>query len=128
MAHTITGAAIFTFRGANTLLELHDLRDEAFAVDLVYIANLSNQSADCFPAIVKPAWEGSSKGIRGKCVVDTPQELVAVIEAQRRDYRQSIMAEEYVQGDELTVGVIGNESPRVPFTRNQWLRVRSQKT
>jgi ribokinase len=48
-------AAIFTFRGANTLLELHDLRDEAFAVDLVYIANLSNQSADCFPAIVKRA-------------------------------------------------------------------------
>ena len=48
-------AAIFTFRGANTLLQVEDLRDEAFAVDLVYIANLSNQSADCFPAIVKRA-------------------------------------------------------------------------
>ena len=48
-------AAIFTFRGANTLLQIEDLRDEAFAVDLVYIANLSNQSADCFPAIVKRA-------------------------------------------------------------------------
>jgi ribokinase len=48
-------AAIFTFRGANTLLEVGDLRDEAFAVDVVYIANLSNESADCFPAIISRA-------------------------------------------------------------------------
>lgn len=48
-------AAIFTFRGANTLLELEDLREEAFGVDLVYIANLSNKSADCFPALVEKA-------------------------------------------------------------------------
>jgi ribokinase len=48
-------AAIFTFRGANTLLEVKDLRDDAFAVDVVYIANLSNESADCFPTIVSHA-------------------------------------------------------------------------
>src|SRR5262249_42520517 len=28
-----------------------------------------------YTAIVKPAWEGSSKGIRGKCVVDGADEL-----------------------------------------------------
>jgi ribokinase len=48
-------AAIFTFRGANTLLEPDDLEPEAFAVDLVHIASLSNQSADCFPLIVERA-------------------------------------------------------------------------
>jgi ribokinase len=48
-------AAIFTFRGANTLLEEADLRKEAFAADLVYIASLSNRSADAFPAIVAHA-------------------------------------------------------------------------
>src|SRR5579872_6289668 len=48
-------AAIFTFRGANTLLRPADLDDAAFAVDLVYIANLSNESADCFPALVERA-------------------------------------------------------------------------
>jgi ribokinase len=48
-------AAIFTFRGANTLLEERDLREEAFAVDLVYISSLSNESADAFPAIVRRA-------------------------------------------------------------------------
>ena len=48
-------AAIFTFRGANTLLEPQDLRQEAFAVDVVYVSSLSNKSADCFPMIVERA-------------------------------------------------------------------------
>lgn len=48
-------AAIFTFRGANTLLEAKDLRKDAFAADLVYIASLSNESALCFPQIVAQA-------------------------------------------------------------------------
>jgi ribokinase len=45
-------AAIFTFRGANTLLEESDLKDDAFGVDVVYVSSLSNESADTFPAIV----------------------------------------------------------------------------
>ncbi|HXF55011.1 MAG TPA: carbohydrate kinase family protein [Hyphomicrobiaceae bacterium] len=48
-------AAIFTFRGANTLLEPGDLKTEAFAVDLVHVASLSNKSADCFPLIIERA-------------------------------------------------------------------------
>ena len=48
-------AAVFTFRGANTLLVPEDLDNEAFAVDLVYIANLSDQAARCFPIIVEKA-------------------------------------------------------------------------
>lgn len=45
-------AAVFTFRGANTLLDLEDLKNEAFMVDLVHVASLSNESAECFPAII----------------------------------------------------------------------------
>jgi ribokinase len=48
-------AGIFTFRGANTLLDALELRAEAFAVDLVYVSSLSNESADAFPAIVRAA-------------------------------------------------------------------------
>jgi ribokinase len=48
-------AAVFTFRGANTLLEPQDLKDEAFAVDLVHVASLSNESAECFPVIIGKA-------------------------------------------------------------------------
>lgn len=48
-------AAIFTFRGANTLLESKDLKKDAFAADLVYVAGLSNESADCFATIIEQA-------------------------------------------------------------------------
>ncbi len=61
-------------------------------------------------AIVKPAWEGSSKGIRGQCVVDDAPACIAAVEALRRDLRQPVMVEEFIEGDELTVGVIGNDA------------------
>lgn len=48
-------AAIFTFRGANTLIEPPDLKDDAFAVDLVHVSSLSNKSADCFPLVCTKA-------------------------------------------------------------------------
>lgn len=54
-------AAVFTFRGANTLLAPGDLDDEAFAADLVYIANLSNDAAHCFPVIVAKARSRNAK-------------------------------------------------------------------
>lgn len=49
-------AAVFTYRGANTRLREQDFPPEAFAGrDLVYVANLSNESADCYPLIVERA-------------------------------------------------------------------------
>lgn len=54
-------AAIFTFRGANTLLSMTDIKPEALSVDVVYISSLSNQSADCFPDLVKAAKAANCK-------------------------------------------------------------------
>jgi D-alanine-D-alanine ligase len=65
------------------------------------------------PWIVKPAWEGSSKGIRGKCVVDTPQEAVEAMRRLHGDYGQPVLVEEYIIGEELTVAVIGNDVPQI---------------
>ena len=48
-------AAIFTFRGANSLLEAAELPYDAFACDIVYITGLSDRSAGVFPEIVKRA-------------------------------------------------------------------------
>lgn len=48
-------AAIFTFRGANTLFEPGDFPDDAFNVDAVYISNLTSKSAECLPTIIKKA-------------------------------------------------------------------------
>ncbi|TMQ33547.1 MAG: ATP-grasp domain-containing protein [Planctomycetota bacterium] len=66
-----------------------------------------------FPVIVKPAWEGSSKGIHGKSVVKRKESLRSVVEDMCRDYRQPVLIEEFIEGDELTVGVIGNHRPNV---------------
>jgi D-alanine-D-alanine ligase len=66
-----------------------------------------------FPVIVKPAWEGSSKGIRTKSVAERPEQLPDIVAAMRRDYQQPILVEEYVAGDELTVGVVGNDPPEI---------------
>jgi D-alanine-D-alanine ligase len=66
-----------------------------------------------FPYLLKPAWEGSSKGIRGKCLVDSLEQLIDVAESIWRDHRQPILVEEFIDGDELTVGMIGNDPPSV---------------
>jgi D-alanine-D-alanine ligase len=62
------------------------------------------------PWIVKPAYEGSSKGIRESSLVDTPSDAARLASGMARDYRQPILVEEYIKGDEVTVGVIGNGS------------------
>ncbi len=66
-----------------------------------------------FPLVVKPAWEGSSKGIRSKSFVRAVGELQAVVESLRRDHPQTILLEEYIEGEELTVGILGNSPPQI---------------
>jgi D-alanine-D-alanine ligase len=86
-------------------------RGQVFGPD-ADLAVIRRQQRLPYPAIVKPNWEGSSKGIRGKCVVDTSAELADALEA-RRDQRQPLLVEEFIAGEELTVGVVGNDPPRV---------------
>jgi D-alanine-D-alanine ligase len=61
-----------------------------------------------YPLLVKPAWEGSSKGIRHRCLVHQAQELAVVLEEVRQGYHQPVLIEEFIQGEELTVGLVGN--------------------
>ena len=63
------------------------------------------------PLILKPTFEGSSKGIRGRCIAETADEAIAIYRDLARDYKQPILAEEFIAGDEVTVGLIGNNSP-----------------
>jgi D-alanine-D-alanine ligase len=66
-----------------------------------------------FPAIVKPAAEGSSKGIRlsslAENVTGAKKEMARVLQA----YDQPVMVEEFIDGEEVTVGVIGNNPARL---------------
>jgi D-alanine-D-alanine ligase len=66
-----------------------------------------------YPRIVKPAWEGSSKGICRRSLARTPRELHEAVYEIRDSYKQPVVVEEFIDGDELTVGVVGNGSPRV---------------
>jgi len=66
-----------------------------------------------FPAIVKPAYEGSSKGIRFTSVVEDAKQAIEVIENLLEKYQQPAMMEEVILGDEITVGIIGNSPPKV---------------
>src|SRR5262249_53565594 len=77
------------------------------------IANPQSIGELPFPVIAKPAWEGSSKGIRSHCVVDRPADLPSVVESLRKDHRQPVLLEEFIQGDELTVGIVGNREPHI---------------
>lgn len=66
-----------------------------------------------FPAIIKPAYEGSSKGIRLDSIVNTPEQVTGAVPKLMAHYRQPVMIEEFIDGDEVTVGIIGNSPPRV---------------
>jgi len=66
-----------------------------------------------FPVIIKPACEGSSKGIRLSSLAKNANEATA--EAQRiiTGYKQPVMVEEFIAGDEVTVGLTGNSPPQI---------------
>lgn len=66
-----------------------------------------------YPLVVKPAWEGSSKGIRNRCFVRDAKELAGVVEPLRQAHPQTILLEEYIAGAEVTVGLLGNDTPRI---------------
>jgi D-alanine-D-alanine ligase len=59
------------------------------------------------PWLLKPAYEGSSKGIRARCLVADEAEALEVHRTLAADYEQPILVEEFIAGDEVTVGLIG---------------------
>lgn len=66
-----------------------------------------------FPAFIKPAHEGSSKGVRLDSRVESPEQIIPLASRLLDGYRQSVMVEEFINGDEVTVGLVGNSPPQV---------------
>jgi len=64
------------------------------------------------PAIVKPLYEGSSKGIKDGSVVDAPAQLWERVNEVVSCYRQPAIIEQFLPGREFTVGVLGNAPAR----------------
>jgi D-alanine--D-alanine ligase len=66
-----------------------------------------------YPVIVKPNAEGTSKGISAKSVVDDEAGVREIAQGIIGRYGQPALVEEYIQGRELTVGLLGERRPRV---------------
>ena len=66
-----------------------------------------------FPLIVKLLHEGSSMGLSDYSVVDDEAALKRQVEHLLQTYHQPAMVEKFIEGREFTVGVLGNENPRV---------------
>ena len=66
-----------------------------------------------FPAFIKPVWEGSSKGIRLNSLVYNPGQMQEIVSDLFDKYHQPVLIEEFIRGDEVTVGIVGNKNPEI---------------
>lgn len=71
--------------------------------DLVHLNGLK------FPLIVKPRFEGSSKGLDKKAKVDDLKSLEKRVDYITKTYDQPALVEEFIKGWEFTVALIGND-------------------
>ena len=60
------------------------------------------------PVIVKPMYEGSSKGVKNNSVVYTTQDFAERVQEVLSLYKQPVIVEQFLTGREFTVGVLGN--------------------
>jgi D-alanine-D-alanine ligase len=65
-----------------------------------------------YPVIIKPAMEDASVGITQASVVENRKELVERIRFVLKEYEQPVLIEEYIDGRELGVSVLGTKLPR----------------
>lgn len=66
-----------------------------------------------YPIITKPAFEDASVGIDVTAVVHNHKQLKERIELILTEYEQPALIEEYIEGRELNVAVLGDENPKV---------------
>jgi D-alanine-D-alanine ligase len=62
-----------------------------------------------YPLIVKPNYEGSGKGITANSVVRSETALRAQVRRILEEYKQEVLVEEFIDGTELTVGILGDD-------------------
>ncbi|TMA21684.1 MAG: ATP-grasp domain-containing protein [Deltaproteobacteria bacterium] len=66
-----------------------------------------------FPVIVKPNFEGSSKGITQDSIVEDRARLRALVERQLAKFPAGVLVEEYIPGKDLTVAFLEKASTGV---------------
>ncbi len=77
------------------------------------------QRARVYPAFLKPVWEGSSKGISQANYCETAAAAAERAEFLLNTYRQPVLVEAYLPGEEFTVAIMGNgrDTTTLPLIR-----------
>jgi len=94
---------------AKRLFAFHGIKTPNFAT--VYQGRLQWADDVRFPVIVKPKREDGSIGIAFNAVAGSIKELMERIDALHADLNAPVLIEEYIEGRELYVGVLGNDPP-----------------
>ena len=92
------------------VLGFQKIRTPEFAT--LYRGTLDHVGDLRFPLIVKPPQEDASLGITSKSVVRDIRELLGTMDALQREFQSPVLVEEFVEGREFYVGVLGNASPQ----------------
>lgn len=98
------------------ILTYHDLSTAEFQVferadDEIVDELLGGSDNLRFPVIVKPSREGTGMGVSSKSIVRTIPDLRQQVRQQLEQYQQPILVERYIEGREITMGVVGNLPP-----------------
>ncbi len=107
-SNSITLALALDKAKTKQILSSEDIPTPAWQVLPTPTSPFSSQLG--FPLIVKPNREGSSKGIWRDSVVGDERSLRRQVARVYERYRQEVLVEEFIEGKELTVGVIGQEA------------------
>ncbi len=66
-----------------------------------------------FPIIVKPNDEGSSRGIHQDSLVFDKESLFKKVEEELKIYNPPVILNEFIEGREFSVGILGNDDAKV---------------
>jgi D-alanine-D-alanine ligase len=92
------------------ILSFHGIRAPQFAT--MYRGAVDWAGDLQFPLIVKPPQEDASLGVTGKSVVRDVKQLFERIDSLQTEFQQPVLVEQYVEGREFYVGVLGNVSAK----------------
>jgi D-alanine-D-alanine ligase len=90
------------------LLGLHRIRVPRFA-SLPRNRAIRLPKKLTFPLVVKPAFEDSSEGISNASIVGNEDALKERVKFVQERWEQAVIAEEYIEGQELYVSILGNK-------------------
>ena len=92
------------------VLSFHSIRTPEFAT--VFRGAVDWAGDIAFPLIVKPPQEDASLGISSNSVVHDLRELFTRIDELQSVFQQPVLVEEFVEGREFYVGVLGNANAK----------------